>query len=167
MTTLHTNKKKREVVLLSASHSRASRRDLRWKIVTIQFGSSRGAKTAPLNWTPFREGVSNCQRRRNYLLQRSRPSGPRTSLLPNVMPLVSVAPTSAAARTASPTPGAGCCSFSMACQGRAGGAGCGRGALALALTSHATLGQPHGRQLHKRKWISCSASLQKPKGVYQ
>src|SRR5215471_17602787 len=50
-------------------------------------------------------------------------------LLPTVKGILSACPTSAAARTASPTPGAGCFLQATPCQGRTGGVGRGRGAL--------------------------------------
>jgi hypothetical protein len=63
---------------------------------------------------------------------------PRT-FLPTVKGFLPACPTSAAARTASSTPGAGCFSQATPCQGRAGGVGYGVGALVLALTGVAYL----------------------------
>ena len=53
--------------------------------------------------------------------------------------------------TASPTPGAGCFSQATPCQGRTGCVGCGRGALVLALTGVAYLGNRTGGSIVSKK----------------
>jgi hypothetical protein len=73
------------------------------------------------------------------LLQRSRPYGPRIHLCRPRRGTSSACPTSAAARAASPTTGAGYFFLATPCQGRTGGVVWGRGALVLALTGVAYL----------------------------